>query len=311
MKVILVGSFPTSVSVYHKLLQLGVLQAVCFQQLKYEDPVTQYWKNGIQSSGLSNFEITKENIDSDFKHYLQQQSPDLVLVCGFGLKIPIEILSIPRYGFLNIHFGKLPQNRGADPVFWSLKNGDKHAYITVHEIADDWDTGAILLEQQLPIIPGETYGMVYTKLSLQLGNLIPKIIEKVGDTTLYKMQTITEAVYNKKPNADTTTINWEEQTAVEIEQLVNACNPKYGGATTYYEGGIVKIIEVDLVNEQQLIVGKTAGEIIHAHPNEGLFVYCNQGQLLRINVMSSDAGILSGKKYVNLGIRTGQFFTTK
>ena len=76
----------------------------------------------------------------------------MVLVCGFGLKIPSDLLNIPKYGFLNIHFGQFPQNRGADPVFWSLKNGDIQTAITVHKIDNNWDTGAILLEHKVPMM---------------------------------------------------------------------------------------------------------------------------------------------------------------
>ncbi len=79
---------------------MKLLQAVCFQQQDYTDPVTLYWKNGIESTNIPVFEISKQNIALDFKNFLKNKAPDLVLVCGFGLKIPSDILNIPKYGFL-------------------------------------------------------------------------------------------------------------------------------------------------------------------------------------------------------------------
>ncbi|WP_418263800.1 methionyl-tRNA formyltransferase [Flavobacterium faecale] len=311
MKVMLIGNFPTCITIYQYLLKSNLLQSVCFQQLDYEDEVSLYWKNGIKMSGLSTFEINQSNVKTDFKVYLEQQSVDLVIVCGFGIKIPVEILEIPRYGFLNIHFGQLPQNRGGDPVFWTLKKGEKEAYVTIHKITREWDAGPVLLESKSAIVLGETYGMVFSKLSLQLGDLVSQVIKKITQGVSYKEQMTVNAVYNPKPSVEDTTIDWELQTATEIEQLVNACNPKFGGARTFYQGGVIKIMEVTSIRNQVSKTSKTNGEIVHAHPTEGLFVNCMDGQILQINVMSSDAGVLSGTKYVALGVQTGHCFTSK
>ncbi len=309
MKVILIGSFPTSVAVYQQLFQMKLLQAVCFQQQDYTDPVTLYWKNGIESTNIPVFEISKQNIALDFKNFLKNKAPDLVLVCGFGLKIPSDILNIPKYGFLNIHFGQLPQNRGADPVFWTLKYGDKQTVITIHKIDNDWDTGAILLEHKVPVFFGETYGMVFTKMSLLLGSIIPIIVQKCTNEMFFAPQIKLNANYNNKPKPQALTVNWENQTAKEIEQLVNATNPKYGGATTYYQGGQIKIIEVLEVLEPKTILNKRCGEIIQLLDKNGLYVACKKGAILQILVMSSDAGVLSGEKYMRLGMHPGHFFT--
>lgn len=304
MKIILIGSFPVNLSLYNYLFQNKYLKAVCFQ-----DSVEQtFWIESIKNEGLDTFIINKNNISDSFKTWLQKQKPDLVLVCGFSLKIPKELLAIPTYGFLNIHFGKLPENRGPDPLFWSLKNGDKETTITIHEVDEGWDTGKILLEKSTPIIPGETYGMVNSKMSYLLKDIAKKIIELSQDKNSFKIQAKEFYKYNKRPISKETSINWESQSVEEIESLVNACNPKYGGASTYYQGALIKIVEVSLVDSQTPLLGRIPGEIVHAHPEEGLYVNCKFGQLIKVNIISSDAGILTGNKYVHLGIRQGQRF---
>ncbi|WP_299432677.1 formyltransferase family protein [uncultured Aquimarina sp.] len=309
MKIILIGSFPVCLSVYNYLSKDNCLDAVCFQELEIPNPKKNFWYTSIQKEGFDTFLINKQNISTDFKTWLEDKAPDLVLVCGFSIKIPKELLAVPKYGFLNIHFGKLPENRGPDPLFWSIKEGKKQTAITIHQMEEEWDTGKILIEHPISIIPGETHGMANSKMSYMLGELTHKALELIVDSKNLKQQSDKNIKYLHKPTEKDTTIYWETQTADVIEQLVNACNPKYGGATTYYQGSPIRIIEVAPVDSPPLL-GKTAGEIIHAHPQEGLYVNCKYGKILKINTISSDAGILSGTKYVHLGVRQGHCFTT-
>lgn len=311
MNIILIGSFPTSITLYQEIAQLGFLQAVCFQEVDHEDEVGQYWRAGIQSTGIPTFMLSKTSIYSDFEDFLLRLKPDLVLVCGLGIKIPSMLLTIPTYGFLNIHFGQLPHNRGADPVFWTLKMGNTQSYITIHKIDENWDSGPVLIEYKVPVVFGETYNMLYTKLSLQLGSLVEVIIKRVQDSALFVTQSKSFIRYNPKPSNETITIDWEHQSTLEVMQLVNACNSKYGGALTYYQGGVTKIIEVNVVPKEQQNDQIKPGTVVNADMEKGLQVQCMDGQRLQIMIMNSDAGILSGMKYVKLGIRVGDEFTTR
>ncbi|WP_027393367.1 methionyl-tRNA formyltransferase [Aquimarina latercula] len=306
MKTILIGAFPICLSIYKYLSENEMLSAICFEELVGQNS-NNFWSNSIQNEGYETYRINKQNIHTDFREWLKNKNPDLVLVCGFSIKVPEDILAIPTYGFLNVHFGKLPENKGPDPLFWSIKQGKKQTAITIHQMNKDWDTGKILLEQPVPIIPGETLGMANSKMSYMLGELTKKALELIVDAKNLRLQSNEGIAYYNRPTEKDTTISWETQTADEIENLVNACNPKYGGVTTYYQGSPIKIIEVSPVDSQP-IFGKTAGEIVHAHPQEGLYVYCKYGKILRINIISSDAGVLSGAKYVHLGIKQGHYF---
>lgn len=309
MRVILIGSFPICLSVYNTVSKEKQLDSVCFQESEITKPQDNFWITSIKKEGFDTFVINKRNIKNEFKTWLINKRPDLVLVCGFSIKIPKEILHIPTFGFLNIHFGKLPENRGAVPVFWSIKERKKKTAITIHQIDEDWDTGKILIEQPVPIIPGETLGMLNSKMSYLLGQLTQKAITLIQDSSNLKPQSNNNITYHNRPDEKALTIQWETQTSDEIESLVNACNPKFGGAITYYQGAPIKIVEVSPVDTQPLL-GKTSGEIVHAHLQEGLFVCCKYGKLLKINVISSDAGVLTGTKYIHLGVRQGHCFTT-
>ncbi|WP_438710370.1 methionyl-tRNA formyltransferase [Aquimarina muelleri] len=309
MKITLIGSFPSCFTLCKYLSKHNYLDAVCVQKHNTFVPDQDFWTQSIKDKGFETYTIDSNSIKSEFKGWLQGRSPDLVIVYGFSLKIPEEILSIPKYGFLNIHFGKLPENRGPDPLFWSIKNGEKETAITIHQMDENWDTGKILLVEPIPIIQGETGGMINSKMNFILVQLIEKTLSLIQEPVNYRVQP-TKNRYNKRPSDIETTINWEEQTADEIENLINACNPKYGGATTYYQGSPIKIIEVSPADCPDTLIDKSPGEIVHIHPQEGLFVYCKDKKLLRVNIMHSDAGVLTGQKYFYLGVQQNQHFTT-
>lgn len=310
MKTILIGNFPVCLSVYQYLSKNDFLDAVCFQASETSNTKDDYWITTLQKEGVTTYLITSKNSTHQFKTWLAEKSPDLVVVCGFSIKIPEEVLDIPTYGFLNIHFGKLPENRGPDPLYYSISSGEKETAITIHQMDKNWDTGPVLLKHPIPIVPGETWGMLNSKMSNVLGGLTQKALELVCNPKNFIWQETENTGYYPRPNQQATTIQWERQTADEILRMVNACNSKYGGALTYYQGAAIKIIEVTPVARQALL-GKTPGEIIHAHPQQGLYVYCKYGELLRVDIISSDAGILSGTKYVLLGVRQGHCFTSE
>lgn len=83
----------------------------------------------------------------------QIENLDLIIAIGYGVILPEKILSLPKYGFINLHFSLLPHYRGAAPVQRSLLNGDKTTGITVFALDKGMDTGAIYVSQNCEIEP--------------------------------------------------------------------------------------------------------------------------------------------------------------
>jgi methionyl-tRNA formyltransferase len=102
MKIILIGSFPISITLYQHLYQNKSLHAVCIEEITVQQSNSDYL-DLIKQEGIETFVINNKNISTQFKDWLLDKSPDLVLVCGFSLKIPKDVLHIPKHGFLNIH----------------------------------------------------------------------------------------------------------------------------------------------------------------------------------------------------------------
>lgn len=221
----------------------------------------------------------------------------------FALSYPHKLLKsdIP---ILNIHFGALPENRGPDPVFWTIRNNQESSFVTIHEISPVFDTGAIVLKRSFQVRPEETYGGMYSRLIYLTIPLIEELMTH-GFNHVHA-QNEKEAITNKLPKEPDLTINWNTMSSSEINCLVRASNPKYGGAITSLNSVVIRILEVSAIN----INMKTGeipkpGMIVHSSSAHGIAVACADGLFLKLNIVSVTEGLLSGNMLSNIGVQTG------
>jgi len=99
---------------------------------------------------------------------------DLVLTIGYGVLIPESILSLPKKGFLNLHFSLLPAYRGAAPAQRALHNGEVVTGVTVFQLDKGMDTGPIFAQESIAIDPS------WRSLELlnELANLGPDVVKR-------------------------------------------------------------------------------------------------------------------------------------
>lgn len=78
---------------------------------------------------------------------LKELQPDLCVICHFERIIKEPILSVPKYGFINVHPSLLPNYRGMAPQHWPIINGEKETGITCHYVDEGTDTGDIVVQR--------------------------------------------------------------------------------------------------------------------------------------------------------------------
>jgi methionyl-tRNA formyltransferase len=81
-----------------------------------------------------------------------------MVVAAYGLILPSWALQLPAHGCLNIHASLLPRWRGAAPIHRAIEAGDASTGITIMQMDEGLDTGAMLLTSSLPIDAGDTTG---------------------------------------------------------------------------------------------------------------------------------------------------------
>ncbi len=260
---------------------------------------------GVAESAIGLFE--RKIWIAQQKEWLAGIKPDAVWVFGFPWAFPTEILAIAPKGFYNFHFGLLPKYKGADPIFWQIKNREKNGGVVIHKITEQVDEGPVVWKEEVPLIPGESYGLHSQRMGLVVVNILNNLLNEEVLNKAQKQEASSETAFFKKPGTNQLTINWDEHSADEIESLVNACNPKYGGASTKLRGMEARLLEItpaDVNNPPEV----KPGTVIHADFLYGLIVACKDKKFIRLNILSTREGYMSGIKLFALGIKAGDVF---
>ena len=261
----------------------------------------------LQNSGLATTDIfkvadTPQSWDS-LAEWCAQQHAGLLITYSFSFRIPAAILGLFPHGAYNVHYSPLPAYRGPDPLFWQLKNNEPQTGVTIHHMTERMDMGPIALQQHTPIFPGETYGLLAARLHHICMPILQYLVANI-DTLQLVVQNNTDGSYYSRPGSNDLTIDWQQQSAIEIEQLVNACNPAYQGAFCHINGQPLKIWEVSPTDHNGEI-NAAPGTIISADANYGVFIACKDNQVLRMNILQMNEGILSGTKWAATGVKAG------
>lgn len=106
--------------------------------------------------GIAVAQPEKLRNNPDLQQTLQQINPDAIVVVAYGRIIPSWMLQLPRYGNLNLHASLLPKYRGAAPIQWAIARGEVETGVTTMRIDEGLDTGDLLLQDRVPILPDQT-----------------------------------------------------------------------------------------------------------------------------------------------------------
>jgi len=167
------------------------------------------------------------------------QDCDCVVTIGYGRLLPPEILSIPRHGFLNLHFSLLPRWRGAAPVQRAIEASDALTGVTVFQLDEGMDTGPIYTVHRFAI----DHDISSDELLTELGDLgvsaILETIEMIEKGIRPKPQNSEGATRASKLSRAEGELDWNEK-AENVSAKIRAftSNP---GAWTTFRGSILKI----------------------------------------------------------------------
>jgi methionyl-tRNA formyltransferase len=99
------------------------------------------------------------------RELLERYRPDAVVIVGYGQLIPADLLTIPRYGWINLHASLLPKYRGAAPVQWAILKGESKTGVTTMQLDAGLDTGPVLLQAEEAIRPDDTPATLAPRLA--------------------------------------------------------------------------------------------------------------------------------------------------
>jgi methionyl-tRNA formyltransferase len=228
--------------------------------------------------------------DQEFLETLYSLNPDMIVVSAFGQILPKTIIDFPKMGCLNIHPSLLPKYRGAAPLNWSIINGEIKTGVTIMMMDEGMDSGDILVQEETPLAPTETYGELHNRLANLGAKLLIKTIEQVVAGTVQRQkQDESRVTFAPRLTREIGKIKWHDSTC-QIVNLIRGLSPT-PAAYSSLDGQTLKIFTAE---GRPGLVHLPPGTIDTPCP-EGLPVAAADGYVILKDIQ------LAGKKRMPVG----------
>jgi len=156
---------------------------------------------------------------------IRRLMPDVIVVIAYGQILPRDVLQIPRLACLNLHASLLPRWRGAAPIQAAIAAGDCETGITVMYMDEGLDTGDILLQRNIEILPNDTGGSLHDRLAQIAPETLLESLRLLAAGNAPRIpQDNARATYAPKLKREHGEIDWSES-AEAIERKIRAYNP--------------------------------------------------------------------------------------
>ncbi|HUO44166.1 MAG TPA: methionyl-tRNA formyltransferase [Burkholderiales bacterium] len=238
--------------------------------------------------------------DAAVELQLRAVDAEAMVVAAYGLILPPAVLAIPRRGCLNIHASLLPRWRGAAPIQRALLAGDAATGITIMQMDEGLDTGAILLQEKIAIGDDDTARTLHDRLAA-LG--AQSIVRALAAFPAPRAQDDAQATYADKIRKEEAVIDWT-QPAQRIARQVRAFNPAPAANTTL-DGRRFK-----LWRAHQVAAAGAPGAVLAADA-AGIVVACGDGALA-VEELQREGGraLAAGAFLAGFELRPGARFGT-
>lgn len=286
MRLILMGTGPFAVPTFRDLVDSPHDVAGCVTRpvrLLHErkappNPVRQW----ATSCGLPLWDPENVNEPSSID-VLRQQKADVLVVCDYGQILSSAALETTRLGGINLHGSLLPRYRGAAPVQWAVRNGEKETGVSVIHMTPKLDAGPILAHRRTEIDPNETAAQLEQRLAQMGPELVRQALDLLehwdGQSAIGTPQD--PALVSRAPRLrkQDGLVRWGES-AKQIRNQVRAFQP-WPGTFTHWQrpdGKLVRLIlnEVDVM--ESVANSGPPGTVIEADKDD-LIVACGEGAL--------------------------------
>ena len=253
------------------------------------------------AQNLKIYQPEKISNNEEFKSEIKNLNPDIICVVAYGKILPKSFLDIPRLGCINVHPSLLPKYRGAAPIQWAILNGDKITGVTTMYMNEKMDEGDILLQEQVEVLPDETTGDLWNRLSKIGARLLVETVKNIKDgkaTRIKQSDNFTIAPMIEKKDAK---IDWEQMDTSKIKNLVRGLNPILG-AYCFYNDKKVKFWKVQKFTIEEFVAKFTefeeysynlkkmdAGTVLYTSEKEGLYILGKDGIISVLEIQAENS----------------------
>ncbi|MCL2367861.1 MAG: methionyl-tRNA formyltransferase [Oscillospiraceae bacterium] len=240
--------------------------------------------------------------DSVALEHIRALAPELIVVVAYGKILPQEILDLPPHGCINVHASLLPKYRGAAPIQWAVLNGERVTGVTIMQMDVGLDTGDSLTVRETEILPDETAGQLFTRLSHLGAELLADTIPAIADGTAQRTPQNHEKATHAPPlNRGMSPVDWT-RSATEIVNQVRGLNP-WPMATTIIGAKTFKLhtahVGANSVRpcSTPTTILSTPGTILSTG-SDGLEIACGDGSVIITTLQAPGKRAMSAADYL-------------
>ena len=151
--------------------------------------------------------IRTDEARAEFEPLLQ--SVDAGIVAAYGRILPLWMLHAPKLGCINVHSSLLPKLRGAAPINWAIANGEIETGVTIMQMDEGLDTGAMLLQGKTLIGADERTPELTVRLAASGASLLIETLARLERGELQPIpQNETQATYAPILKREDGQIDW-------------------------------------------------------------------------------------------------------
>lgn len=215
--------------------------------------------------------------DQQLLTWIEENCPDIILVIDFGHLIKEPILSLPKFGCINIHPSKLPTYRGSSPLQRALIDGLTNTAVTIFKLDSGMDTGPVLTQRNIVIRDDDDFESLL-KTSALIGSeaLLEYICDFDAKDWVFTQQLQVGVSLAPKIEKFEGKLDWQS-TAFDLYNKIRALKQSPGTFCTIC-GKRLRIKEAELINK----TGKAA--TIISIENGMPVIACSKGALKLISV---------------------------
>jgi methionyl-tRNA formyltransferase len=210
------------------------------------------------------------------KSLLASRNADLAVVVAYGRILPAEFLSVPKRGFINVHFSLLPLYRGAAPVNWAIISGEEKTGVTTMFIEEKLDSGPILLQRGTQISETETAPELMGRLAEIGAELLGETLAQLDEITP-RPQHDRDATFAPMLRKENGLIDWSNN-AFAVERTIRGLQP---WPTAYTHHQTNRLIVWRAKADRSELSNAVPGEVV-ASQGDDLIVKCGAETMLRL-----------------------------
>ncbi len=157
---------------------------------------------------------------------MRDAKPTLGVVIAYGRILSPELLAVPGFGFVNLHFSLLPKYRGATPIQAAIFSGEAETGVTLMQLDPGLDTGPILGLAPVSINADDTAGNLAIRLAEVAAALSEALLPRflTGEISPKPQSTESPTPMTRRLTKDSGKVDWSASPE-SIERLIRAMNP--------------------------------------------------------------------------------------